>query len=372
MTKPKRYLFRMVMFLLIVLAVGVALFPALQDAFMANAALNGMILGCLFIGIGVAFRGVGALGSGAAWIDDFQRRNLAPPSEGPPRLLAPMAALLGDTKGGRLRLSGAGLRTILDGIASRLDEEREITRYLVGLLVFLGLLGTFWGLMQTVGSVSNVIANLSAGGAGAPTAFEDLKAGLRSPLDGMGTAFSSSLFGLAGSLILGFMSLILGQAQNRFYNDLEEWLSGATRVTGGVVGESEGGVSAFVEALLEQMADHLEALGRTLTRNEEGRIEFSRQLYALNDRLSALAETMRTEQTLMLKLAEAQMELKPILARLAERPAGESASTAHLRNVEAYLARIANEITTGRVQSVQDIRNEIRLLARTIAALPEE
>ncbi|MGE4221356.1 MAG: flagellar motor protein MotA, partial [Alphaproteobacteria bacterium] len=122
----------------------------------------------------------------------------------------------------------------------------------------------------------------------------------------------------------------------------------------------------------EQMADHLEALGRTLTRNEEGRIEFSRQLYGLNDRLSALAETMRTEQSLMLKLAEAQMELKPILARLAERPAGESMGTAHLRNMEAYLARIANEIATGRVQSVQDIRNEIRLLARTIAALPEE
>ncbi|MEL0144704.1 MAG: flagellar motor protein MotA, partial [Alphaproteobacteria bacterium] len=166
-----------------------------------------------------------------------------------------------------LSLSTLSMRSLLDGIASRLDESRDLSRYTIGLLIFLGLLGTFWGLLQTVSSVANVIAGLQVGGGDAVTIFNDLKTGLEAPLSGMGTAFSSSLFGLAGSLLLGFLELQAGAAQNRFYNDLEDWLSTATRVSGGgalSVGEGDQSVPAYIQALLETTADSLDNLQRTV------------------------------------------------------------------------------------------------------------
>jgi hypothetical protein len=161
------------------------------------------------------------------------------------------------------------MRSVLDGIASRLDEQREVSRYMIGLLIFLGLLGTFWGLLLTIGSISDVIGNMSVGSGDLNQLFNQLKAGLAQPLRGMGTAFSASMLGLAGALVLGFLDLSAGQAQTRFFNELEEWLAGITRLSSGVLGsegEGGGGVPAYVQALLEQTAENLEALQRTLER----------------------------------------------------------------------------------------------------------
>jgi hypothetical protein len=287
--------------------------------------------------------------------------------------------MLGARYGGRVSLSATSLRALLDGIAARLDETRETSRYLIGVVIFLGLLGTFYGLLETVRSVGSVIGALNIGGGDLARAFADLKNGLETPLHGMSTAFSASLFGLASSLVLGFLDLQAGQAQNRFYNDLEEWLSTYTRLSSGPFGEGgDGGGSlpAYLHALLEQTADSLENLQRLLTRSEEGRITANNTLAGLTDRLGVLGEHMKAGQLLLLRLAENQMELKPSLTRLAavaENSLGhDDALRTHLRNIEAYVARLTEDVAEGRVQSVHEVRSEIRLLARTIAALAEE
>src|SRR5262249_47864048 len=183
---------------------------------------------------------------------------------------------------------------------------------------FLGLLGTFWGLLQVVGGVTGVIATLSAS-RDISALFNDLQAGLQQPLAGMGTAFGTSLFGLAGSLVLGFLDLQAGQAQNRFYNELEEWLSTLTRVgLSGAIAEGDQAPGAYIQALLEQTADHLETLQRTMLRAEEGRAQSNQTIAAVIERLDLFTDQMRTEQSLMMRMAEAQAELKPALARFAE------------------------------------------------------
>jgi hypothetical protein len=230
--------------------------------------------------------------------------------------------------------------------------------------------------LQTVQSVPAVVQGLSVGGGDAARAFGEFKAGLLPILSGMGTAFSASLFGLAGSLVIGFLGLQATLAQNLFYNGLEEWLSGYTRLSGGAMAGDggDGSVPAFIQALLEQTADGLENLQRILGRGEESRITANANTLALTERLTTLADQMRAGQTLLLRLAEQQGELKPVLTRLAEAtgPLGHDETRAHLRNIEVYVARLSEELTQGRGEATQEIRNEIRLLARTIAALAQE
>jgi len=374
MTPPRRFLFRMALFLVAVCAGAGALFLPLRDAFLANAPLNGLILGVLLFGIFYNFRQVGMLGPEVAWAENFRTRQMPLSEAREPRLLAPMATMLGERKD-RLSLSALAMRSLLDGIASRLDESRDISRYTIGLLIFLGLLGTFWGLLETVGSIGDVIRSLSVGSGDMATVFNDLKRGLEVPLDGMGTAFSSSLFGLAGSLVLGFLDLQAGRAQNRFYTDLEDWLSGVTRLSSGALGgEGDQPIPAYVQALLEQTAESLENLQRTLARGEEGRVAANANLLSLGEKIGMLTDQMRTEQALMLRLAEGQNELKPILARLADNVANagggvDEATKTHIRNLDVYVARLIEEIANGREEIIQQVRSDIKLLARTIAAL---
>jgi hypothetical protein len=375
MTRLRRFLFRMILFLAAVVAVGVLLFPQLQRVFLHNVPLNTMILSAAVIGIVFIFRMVLQLQPELAWIEKY-KSDRQPLSRVTPRLLAPMATMLGERKDKRLTLSTTTMRTLLDGISSRLDESRDISRYLIGLMIFLGLLGTFWGLLDTVSSVGGVIQSLEIGSGDVASIFTNLKSGLERPLAGMGTSFSSSLFGLASSLILGFLDLQAGQAQNQFYNDLEEWLSSLTRLSSGtVIAEGEASVPAYIEALLEKSADSLDALQRTVQRGEENRTATSTHLFTLAERLSTLTDQMRAEQSLLVKLVEGQMEMRPVLARLAD-SAGQGgvdeSTRTHIRNMDIYLARLVDEVSTGRQRTVDELRAEIRLLARTIANLAEE
>jgi hypothetical protein len=376
MNGPRRYLIRMLLF---IVAVGLAvagLYSPLADAFMANPALNGLILGVLLLGIIYIFRQVALLIPEVAWIESF-RNNQGHADQTPPKLLAPMAAMLGERKG-QFSLSALSLNSLLDGISSRLEESRDLSRYLIGLLIFLGLLGTFWGLLQTIGAVGDVISSLSVSGGDGNLAkvFTNLKAGLKAPLAGMGTAFSSSLLGLAGSLILGFLELQAGQAQNRFYNDLEDWLAGQTRLSSGslAIGEGDQSVPAYVQALLEQTADSLERLQRTLERGEESRISANSGIVSLTDKLDTLTDQMRTEQSLMIKLAETQLEIKPLLAKIANAPISSSPEETmgkSMRSIDTQLARLIEEMGTGRSELVSELRSEIRVLSRTMAAIAE-
>ena len=373
MSRPKRFFTRMILFLAAVVVGIIFLFPMLRDAFFANPALNGMILGVLVIGIVFIFRMVLMLNPEVAWIENYRRGSLSAHS---PRLLSPVATMIGD-KHRKLSLSAISLRSLLDSISARLDEARDISRYLIGLLIFLGLLGTFWGLLETVASVGGVIASLEMPSAELGTAFRELQSGLEAPLSGMGTAFSSSLFGLAGSLVLGFLDLQAGQAQNRFYNELEEWLASQTRLSsGGGVVERDQSVPAYIQALLEQTADNLENLQLVMSRSEERQVSSAANFVTLNERLGSLTDQMQAEQAFMVKLAESQLELKPILAKLTETASEgnfgiDEATRTHIRNLDVHIAQLLEDIPSGRDQLVQELRNEIKLLARTVAALSD-
>ena len=262
------------------------------------------------------------------------------------------------------------VRSLLDSISARLDESRDISRYFIGLMVFLGLLGTFWGLLGTISGVAEAIGAISVSGSGDVTAlFGQLKQGLQVPLAGMGTAFSASLFGLSGSLLLGYLELLAAQAQNRFFNELEEWLAERTRLTGAsAAGDGEGSVPVYIQALLEQTADNLEDLQRIVGRGEESRIQANAQMNALVDRIGSLTDQMRTEAQLMVKLAESQTEMRPVIGKLAEaiqsgRLGIDEQSRQHLRSMDTQLSRILDDNVRGRQMILQELRNDLKKLS---------
>lgn len=376
MTDPRRYLIRMVAFLVLVAVVCGVLSGPLIEAFLAAPPLNGVILGVLLVGIVFIFRQVFRLVPEVQWIETYRTPTPGASVREPPSLLVPVATLLGDRQhGSRQSLSAISLRSLLDSISVRLEESRDIARYLAGLLIFLGLLGTFWGLLRTIGAIGSVIGGLSIEGGDLGQMFANLKSGLQSPLAGMGTAFSSSLFGLAGSLVLGFLDLQLGQAQNRFYNELEEWLASLTRLTSSSFAfEGEHSATAFQQALMEQTAESLDKLQRIMARGEEDRRSANQTLLAMVDRLGTLSDRLEGDRELLERMANTQGELRPVLIRLAEQTGGsrDEIVRSHLRNIEAYMARLLEDGASGRAQMTEELRGEIRLVARTIAALAEE
>ena len=375
MTRPGHYLLRMVAFLVAVGVVAGLLSPVLITAFDNNPLLNSLILVVLALGIIWNLLQVRRLTPEVTWLETFQTARARLAALPSPRLLAPMASMLASREGrdpGRFTLSASAMRSLLDGISSRLDESRELSRYMTGLLIFLGLLGTFWGLLKTVDSVSGVINGMSISTSDAVALFEQLKSGLTKPLAGMGTAFSASMFGLAGALVLGFLDLTAGQAQNRFFNELEEWLAGITRLASGALSDADTPIPVYVQALLEQTAENMEGLQAVLARGEESRAVANQAAVTLNERIVTLTETMRANQQLMLRIAETQVALGPVLQRLGEASAGDEATRSHLRNIEKYLQRILADAEQGRAQSTSELRNDLRLLTRTVAALAED
>ncbi|MEO1194243.1 MAG: flagellar motor protein MotA [Pseudomonadota bacterium] len=380
MIRPLRYLLRMLAFLLVVALVCVLLGPGLISAFMASPFLNGVILGVAALGILHIFRQVILLGAEVRWLAQLKqetRERLFYPDSlknlPTPRVLGPMARMLGERRG-RISLSTLSMRTLLDGIQVRVDESHDLSRYLVGLLIFLGLLGTFWGLSETIGAVSDTISDLRVEGAASEDLLAQLQQSLERPLSGMGTAFTSSLFGLAASLVVGFLELQSSQAHNRFMQDLEEWLAGMTKLSAGGAGtEGDASVTAYVQALLEHTADSLDGLQRTLHRNEEDRRALTDNLGLIAERLGNLAAQTHAQQATFSALLDTQTQLRQSLQILAEQQGGsDEGSRQYLRALTGNLDRLSAEINQGRGQLIQEMRNEIRLLARTIAALADE
>ena len=367
MSSPLPYLVRMLLFLVAVGGLAYVLHEDLLRVFLNTPILNGVIVAVLVIGIFFVMRQVVVLWPEVKWLRRFQHREEdAPPLDTHSlNLLAPLATMLGERQD-RLRLSPPVTRAVLDGIATRLDERREVTRYLIGLLIFLGLLGTFWGLLETISAVADAIGGLQVSGGDAIAMFAKLKGSIEGPLKGMATAFGASLFGLSGSLVLGFLELQASQAQGRFHIELEEWLAGATRLSSGVQGEEQG-VSAYVEALLERTADGLDDLTRTLRRAEEGREATVASSATLVERLAALAEAMRGQQTLLARMGEQSIELRAAISRLGERAPSETdreALAAHQRSLEVHLARLVEESTRSRASVSEELRALVERMAQ--------
>jgi len=377
MTKPTKFLIRMLVFLVLVYGTAALISPQLVRFYMANPLINSVIMVVELFGVVWNLRQVQRLNPEVLWVEHFRRTRQPLQQATPPVLLAPMARMLQGRADGerRITLSGTAMRTLLDGIASRLDESRELSRYVTGVMIFLGLLGTFWGLLHTVSSVAAVINGMSLTGGDVNAMFAQLKSGLAGPLAGMGTAFSSSMFGLSGALILGFLDLTAGQAMNRFFNELEEWLAGLTRLSTGVLGgDGEASMPVYMQALMEQTAENMEALQRVLARGEDARAQSSTTLQTLAERMGTLSDTLRTNQQLMAKLAEAQVAMGPVLNRLANArdESHDDIARAHLRNIELLLNRMINEAEQGRSQSMAELRSDLKVLTRTIAAVNED
>ena len=292
---------------------------------MATPVLNGVIVGALLLGMFQSYRMVGRLFPEVRWINHFRDSDVKADQVRQPRLLGPMATLLRNRQ--NATLSPLSMRSLLDSLASRLDESRDLSRYLVGLLIFLGLLGTFWGLLATVTSVGDAIRALDVTSSQSSTVFEELKTGLERPLAGMGLSFSSSLFGLAGSLILGFLDLKAAQAQNRFYNDLEDWLSTITDLAAGDMQTPVATTPQFMRLELQSLQRSLDKLGTSLENAKStagssigGNADSIEQLA---DAVASLVTQMREEQKTVRQWAQGQQAQQNEIQRLLIRATGQ-------------------------------------------------
>ncbi len=325
LSSPRIFLFRMLVFLILCGLVVVVLYKQMLVAFMANPGLNGLIIAVLAIGILLAFRQVIRLFAEISWVNGFRLADPGLAVARAPVLLAPMATILGE-RARRTAISAATMRGLMDSIATRLDEARDISRYMTSLLVFLGLLRTFWGTIDNVGSVGKVIENLKVGGE-TGAVFDSLREGLAAPLSGMGISFSSSLFGLAGSLVLGFLDLQSGQAQNRFYMELEDWLSTIVSDLSVDGGEQRAVVQAAPSGEMRSAIDKLkEAVAETGSNRAA-----TAAMANLAEAIHGLVSHMRTEQQMIRDWADGQAANGREIQRLLERIAGEEPRKDDLR-----------------------------------------
>ena len=382
MNSPSRCIQRMIVFISLNLVLGFFLISSLVDAFLTNPIINGLIFSVLAFGIIIIFRQVYTLLPEIQWIEGY-KRNKSTGLTGNVNtkkliLLAPMAGMLVEHKG-RFTISSLAMRSLLDSLNLRLDETREISRYLIGLLVFLGLLGTFWGLLSTIESVGTVINSLGVAGEDSTSMFLKLKEGLKQPLNGMGTAFSSSLFGLSGSLILGFLDIQASQAQNQFYNDVEEWLSSMSLISVNPSSNKdskkihEEGVPVYVQALLEQTAESIDSLQRTLGRGEDERKHFADNFANLAEKMSAVADQIKTNQKNIEKNNGNSIDIKPIVDLMKDNLNGfDEPTKEHIRSMDISIKRLVEENNQANKQLVSELRSEIKLLAKTISAAVEK
>ena len=309
LSSPQVFLLSMLIFLAITAFVAAILYRQISAAFVTNPGLNGLILGVLLVGILLAFTQVIRLFREVKWVNSFR----AGTETTDPVLLAPMKSLLGRSTS--MALSTSSLRSILDSLATRLDESHDISRYMIGLLVFLGLLGTFWGLLGTIGSISDTIQSLDPSSGDSNDVLDALKSGLSAPLSGMGTAFSSSLFGLAGSLVLGFLDLQAGRAQNRFYTELENWLASVTDLSAEIVADPAKAGSSEELRIMSERLHSLQEGGASNPR-------IAASMANLADGIAGLVKNMRSEQQIMRDWVEAQSAeqkaMRQTLDKLAE------------------------------------------------------
>lgn len=366
-SQPVRQIMLMVMVLGLTSFVVFLALPRILPVFEANPYLNGFIMFVFAVGVVACFWQVAQLINSVRWIETFARDHAETSGLRAPRLLAPLAALL-RTRGARMQISSSSTRSILDSVGTRIDEAREITRYIVNLLIFLGLLGTFYGLATTVPALVDTIRSLSPqeGEAGADV-FGRLMNGLDAQLSGMGVAFGSSLLGLAGSLVVGLLELFAGHGQNRFYRELEEWLSTITRV--GFSGEGDGGGDGSqVAVVLDHMTNQIEAMQQMFTQSDISRAHVDDKLTSLAvsiERLTdRMAGTARANDALV-RMAEGQDRLVEILSER-EGDGVDAESRMRLRSIDVQLLRILEEISAGRQETMAELRTDIAALTTVL------
>lgn len=385
-TKPVRQIVFMLLVLVMVGVIGYLMYPTVAPVFLTSPYLNGFIVGVFFVGVAMNFWQTRVLYSAVGWVEGFALDRPGHEFVKAPRLLASLAALLSDSRS-RKSLASSSTRSILDSVGTRLDEARDISRYIVNLLVFLGLLGTFYGLATTVPAVFEIIQSLAPQeGQSAMEIFGNLMGGLGDLMGGMGTAFASSLLGLAGSLIVGLLEIFSGHGQNRFYMELEEWLSSITRVGLGDV-EAGGGIDgSAISGLMEQTSHQIDSLKELVMRGEEQRMRTDGRLTSLAEGINVLAKQIANQQTrgngqesagdpvVFERIAKGQEAVVASQARMLElmsiKPEeGENVDAEtrmRLRNIDVQLLRVLEEMSAGRQDSITEIRQDLATLIYTL------
>ncbi len=363
-SQPFSQIISMLVALGLVAAGVIFAFPRVGPVFLANPYLNGFIFVVFIIGVLSCFGQVWQLIKSVAWIEGFAGERLGASAIKAPGMLAPLATLLG-SRGSRMQLSSSSGRSILDSVAQRIDETREITRYIVNTLIFLGLLGTFYGLATTVPALVDTIRSLSPeeGETGAEV-FARLQTGLESQLGGMGIAFASSLLGLAGSLVVGLLELFTGHGQNRFYRELEEWLSTITRV-GLAAGEDASGDQVAMAGVVDHMVEQMEQMQAMFAASEASRVETNERLSALAASVTQMAETSSNAETAahLNRVADAQEGLIAALKDTGMEGI-DAESRMRLRSIDVGLLRILEEMTAGRQEIVENLRSDLAELTK--------
>lgn len=377
-SQPVRQITLMLMVTVLVAVGAWLVFARILPIIIENPWLNGLIFGVFFLGIITCFWQVAQLVQSVRWIEGYASGRQGHEVTIPPRLLAPLAALLRSrgSRGGHISSSAA--RSILDSVSARIDEARDITRYLTNLLIFLGLLGTLYGLSTTVPAVVDTIRALAPKeGESSAEVFTKLMSGLEAQLGGMGTAFSSSLLGLAGSLVVGLLELFASHGQNRFYGELEEWLSGFTRLSI-ATGEGDGeGTRAVISALAEHLEDQAEFFQQTRDQVSEDRARSDAGMAALAQAIEALAQRldsgMGATTDVFGRLADGQEKLMAALQGTAQggsgSASGDAESRMRLRSIDTQMLRLLEEVAAGRQEALGDLRADLAQLTRAVRAL---
>lgn len=364
---------RQVLMMLLVLGLtgfgGFLALPRVLPVFEANPYLNGFIGFVFVLGVLACFWQVWQLIQSVRWIEHFAREREGGFQSKAPLLLAPLATLL-RSRGKRMQINTTSTRSILDSVATRIDEAREITRYIVNLLIFLGLLGTFYGLATTVPALVDTIRGLAPqDGETGVDVFARLMNGLDSQLSGMGVAFASSLLGLAGSLVVGLLELFAGHGQNRFYRELEEWLSSITKL-GFSSGDGEGGGDmGMAGVILDQMVEQMEGLQLLFARSEEGRSEVEYRLGQLSDTMERMTERMEAtapSATAFARIADSQDRLIDVLSHKSENEGLDAESRMRLRSIDVQMLRILEEVAAGRQETMAELRTDLNAIARAL------
>jgi len=370
-TQPIRQIVTMLLVMVIVVAIGYLLFPTVSPIFLVSPYLNGFILGVFVFGVFASFWQMRGLFSAVNWIEGFALDRPGHEFVKAPRLLASLAALLSDSRS-RKSINSSSAASILDSVSTRLDEARDILRYIVNLLIFLGLLGTFYGLATTIPAVVDTIRTLApTEGGSSIDSFDQLMSGLEEQLGGMGTAFASSLLGLAGSLVVGLLEIFAGHGQNRFYMELEEWLSSITKV--GFGGDESAGIDgSAVSGLMEQTAHQIDSLKELVMRGEEQRMRTDGRLASLAEAISVLAKQISNQSRgkggddpeVMKQIAIGQDRLVEALGNMGEGMDAEARM--RLRNIDMQLLRVLEEMSSGRQDSIAEIRQDFATLNYTL------
>jgi hypothetical protein len=359
----KHYLWRILVFLGMIFVITGVLYESLIQAYLNNIWLNSAILMTLTIGIWLVLRQISQLAQEQRWLTAFDRGEEQFPGLPTIKVLVPLSVAASQGQ-----MTSGNMPSLLNSIDARLDEQRDINRYLVGLLIFLGLLGTFWGLSQTIGAIAGVVSGIDVSSNNLKEAFHTLKQGLQSPLAGMGTAFSSSMFGLASSLILGFLDLQISKASTSLFNRVEERLLLLLNYH-----PAMGSGKAYNLSLMEQNAEGLAALQRLVHSGEENRRSVVQTVTLLSEKLAQLTELIHQQQQTFAKLNHNQtetLEQLKVVAKQLHHTQGDNIRD-YLRNLDGLTRKLLDEMIEGRAKTLTEIRSEIRLVARTISALAE-